>query len=213
LVVLGGASALAQAVQPPVAPVYYYYESSGDLGFHFGGDLGGSVMQDFNSSRFGFPGHFSARPGVRFSVAPGYDFLSTGKLTLGADFETGMSYNDLNSIRDAGVRTPLRGHYYQVPLLGDLVLKFHPNSFVVPYIGVGGGGDWSSARIHPASFIGASSSSDEIDPAVEGIAGVRFRLNSMSELGFGYKYLAAFPGGGNSNTATHAALATFNLRF
>jgi len=116
-------------------------------------------------------------------------------------------------VQNAGAWTPYRGDYYQVPLLGELVLKFHPDSFVVPYVGVGGGGDYSVGRIHPRGFFGGNMETDEIDPVVQGVAGVNFRLNPVTEVGLGYKYLAAFPGGGNGNTATHAVLATFNLKF
>ena len=213
LVVAGSASARAQVAPTYVAPTYYY-APSGELGFHLGGDLGASIMQDFNSSRFGFPGHFSTQPGVRLSVAPGYDFLTTDKLTLGAGFETGMIYNYIHRVQDAGAWTPYRGDYYQVPLLGELVLKFHANGFVVPYIGAGGGGDCSFARLHPRGYyFDGDRDSDKVDPAVQGMAGVSFRVNPMTEVGLGYKYLAAFEGSGNSTTQTHAVLATFNLKF
>jgi opacity protein-like surface antigen len=212
------AGAMTASAQTPAVPVYapptpVYYSSSGhDLGFQFGGDLGVSVLPDFNSSRLGFPGRFSAQPGLSLGLEPGYNFLSTSRLTLGGFFETGVLYNHLNSIRNAGAWTPLRGDYYQVPLLGELELKWHPDSFVVPYIGVGGGGDYSDASIHRAYHHGFNSDSDEIDPAVQAMAGVRFRINSLTEVGLGYKFLAAFPGSG-SYIGTHSALATFTLRF
>jgi hypothetical protein len=106
-----------------------------------------------------------------------------------------------------------RGDYYQVPLLGNLVLKLHPPGLlVVPYVGVGGGGDYSWARIRSPGFFGFSSNSDEVDPAVQAMAGVRFRLSPISDLGLGYKFLAAFPGDGR-NTATHAVGISLTLRF
>ena len=215
LLALGAATASAQT---PPAPAYapptpvYYSSSSHDLGFEFEGDLGVSVLPDFDSSRFGFPGRFSTQPGMSLGLEPGYNFLSTSRLTLGALFETGVLYNHIKSVRDAGVWTSLRGDYYQVPLLGELELKFHPNSIVVPYIGVGGGGDYSAARIHRAYFYGVNSSSDKIDPAVQAMAGVRFRINSMADVGLGYKFLADFPASGQY-IGTHSALATFTVRF
>jgi opacity protein-like surface antigen len=198
------------------AQIYYSpgmgEDSNKDLGFYIGGDVGPSFVQDFQSSRFGFPGSFSARPGIRLDAEPGYNFLATDKLTLGAEFEAGLIYNYLRSVRQGGNPTSLRGDYYQVPLLGNLVLKFHPNSFVAPYIGVGGGGDYSSANIHSPGFFGFKNWNDEIDPAVQGKAGVRFRLNSMSDMGVGYKFLAAFPSEGRY-IGTHAAEFTFTVRF
>jgi opacity protein-like surface antigen len=215
LLALGATIASAQT---PPAPAYapptpvYLPSSSHNLGFEFGGDLGVSVLPDFNSSRFGFPGRFSTRPGMSLGLEPGYNFLSSSQLTLGAFFETGILYNHIKSVRDAGVWTSLRGDYYQVPLLGELELKFHPNSIVAPYIGVGGGGDYSAARLHPADFYGVHSSSDRIDPAAQAMAGVRFRINSNADVGLGYKFLADFPSSGQY-IGTHSALATFTMRF
>jgi opacity protein-like surface antigen len=208
---LGAASAQVYVSPTYVAPAYGA-DSSQDLGFYITSELGPSFMPDFQSSRFGFPGQFSARPGVRFGAEPGFNFLATGKLTLGAEFETGVIYNYLNSVRNAGAPTPLRGDYYQVPLLGSLVLKFHPDSFVIPYVGVGAGGDYSDARIHTPGFFGSGTWDSQIDPAVQAMAGIRFRLNSVSDVGFGYKFLAAFPNSG-TYIGTHAALATFTVRF
>jgi hypothetical protein len=196
------------------APVHYptyYGDSSSDLGWHFGMDLGPSILQDFNSSKFGFPGHFSARVGERFSVSPEFDFFTSSQITLGANFETGEIYNDINNVQEAGEGTPFHIRYWQVPVLGGLTLKFHPDSFVVPYIGVSGGGDYSFGRIHEDGYYGSVGSDGQINPAVEATAGVRFRLNSVIDFGIGYKYLAAFPSG-NAAIANHAVLASLNIK-
>jgi opacity protein-like surface antigen len=210
---LGLAAASAQVyAAPPYAAPAYVVDSIQDAGFYLSADLGPSFMPDFQSSRFGFPGSFSARSGVRFSAEPGYNFLANERLTLGGEFETGVIYNDLSSVRGAGSPMLLRGDYYQMPLLVNLVLKLHPGPFVVPYVGIGGGGDYSSARIRSARFFGFETTSDEVDPAAQGMAGVRFRLNASSELGLGYKFLAAFPGEGRY-IATHSVAASFTIKF
>jgi hypothetical protein len=77
---------------------------------------------------------------------------------------------------------------------------------------VGGGRDFSSADIHSPGFFGFPRTSDEIDPAVQGKARVRFRLNAISDLGLGYKFLTAVPNEGRY-IGTHAASASFTLRF
>lgn len=200
------------AYAPVFVSPFAYSHSVNGIGFYMAGDLGISVLQNFDSSRFGFPGSFSADPGVRFSLEPGFDFLSTRELTLGGEFETGAIYNRLSSINEPGGATGLRGDYYQVPLLGNLVLKLHPNDLVTPYIGVGAGGVYSRARIQPIDQFGFGTWSDEIDPAVQATVGVRFWLNPFAHIGLGYKYLATLPGGG-SDVATHAVLATFELDF
>jgi len=207
VLVLGLASASAQVYYAPS----YGAGSGNDVGFYFDGDLGPSFMPNFQSSRFGFPGSFSARPGMRLGLEPGFNFLSTDTLTLGGEFETGVIYNHLDSVQAPG-SSPLRGDYYQVPILGNLVLKLHPSSFVVPYIGIGGGGDFSEARIHSPGFFGFEDRSDQIDPAVQAKAGVRFRINAMSDVGFGYSFLADFPGRGGY-IGTHTASASFTIRF
>jgi opacity protein-like surface antigen len=183
-----------------------------DLGFYVGGGLGASFMPGFQSSRLGFPGSFSMRPGIRFSAEPGYNFMATDRLALGGEFETGVIYNEISSVSGSGSPGPLRGRYYQVPLLGNLVLTVHPNSFVVPYVGVGGGGDYSSARIRSLGFFGYGTSDQEVDPAVQAMAGVRFRLNANTDLGLGYKFLVALPGEGGS-IQTHSVMASFTVRF
>jgi|ERR1700722_362011 len=206
----------AASAQVSVAPTYtmpaYASNSGNDLGFYLNADLGPSLMPDFQSSRFGSEGNFSMRPGLRGDVEPGFNFLSTGALTLGGEFETGVIYNRIHSLTEAGSVVAYRGDYYQVPVLGNLVLKLHPDSFVVPYVGVGGGGDWSRARIHQSGFFGFENHSDEIDLAVQAMGGVRFRLDSNIDLGLGYKFLAAFPNEGRY-IATHAVGATFTVRF
>lgn len=222
-----GPVALAQVYPAPVyvqpAPVYVYpapayaypapayVVAPGDeVGFYFAGDIGPSFVPDFNSSRFGFPASFSPDVGVRISGELGYNFLASGGLTLGGEFETGLIYNELGSVSGGGLYY-YHGDYYQVPLLANLVLKLHLGSFVVPYIGFGGGGDYSEARVHTHDYYGYSAWSYETDPAIQAMAGVRFPLSPGCELGVGYKFLAAFPSEGT--IMTHAALVSVNLRF
>lgn len=198
---------------PPYYSQRYYYSGDG-IGFYLAGDLGITVMQDFNSSRFGFPGKFSTDPGVRFSVEPGFDFLATDFFTMGAEFETGSMYNYVSSVSNTGASTGLHGDYYQVPFLANLVFKFHPDPFFVPYFGLGGGGVYSSARIHFGDYFGyySSSYSDQTDAAVQAMAGFRFRINAMVEVGVGYKFLAANPGA-YDHIITHSVSATVSLNF
>jgi opacity protein-like surface antigen len=217
LVAFGASSAstqVAQAYVPPPPQAYSYYEPSHDSGFHLEANMGPSIMQDFNATRLGFQGRFSTDPGVRADIAPGYDFFTKGKLTLGADFETGFIYNRIDKVKVDGVKTWTRGDYYQLPFLGGLELKVHANSYITPYLGVAGGGDFSEARLRdPWEIAGAKHHDDRVDPAVQGSTGVRFRVTSNCQVGLGYKYLAALGSGGNKDTATHAVLASFNVNF
>jgi opacity protein-like surface antigen len=201
---------------PSYSPGYnapgYNGANNYDAGFYLGGDVGLSFMQDFNSSRFGFPGEFKADPGVRFGIEPGFNFLATQQFTLGAEFETGLIYNYVYSVKNAGFDTGMRGDSYQVPVLGNLLLKLHVDPFITPYIGFGGGGDYTDLEIRTPGFFHSRTTSDEFDPAVQGIVGVRFRINPITDLGVEYKYIAAFPNEG-STLQTHAIMASFNMKF
>jgi hypothetical protein len=209
---LGVAAASAQVYVAPSTPPDA--DSNRDLGFYLNGDLGPSFIPDFQSSRLGFPADFSLHPGARFSVEPGFNFLSTLRLTLGAEAEVGVIYNRFSSVTALSSGATYRGDFYEVPFLGNLVLKIHPGSFVTPYIGVGGGGDFTQVRLDAPGFFGfgTRTRNNEVDPAVQGMAGVRFRINSVSDLGLGYKFLAAFPGEGGY-IGTHSVSASFSLRF
>jgi hypothetical protein len=204
------------SAQVYVAPAYvsppYVADSGKDLGFYFNSGLGPSFMPDFQSSRFGFPVNLHMDTGVRLSLAPGYNFLATSRLTLGGEFETGVIYNRVSQVLDANSPISLQGDYYQVPMLANLVLKINPDSSVVPYIGIGGGGDCSFARIDKPGFRGCETHSDRIDPAVQGMCGVSFRLNARTEVSLGYKYLAAFPDEGKY-IGTHSVMANFTMKF
>jgi opacity protein-like surface antigen len=139
---LGLTTGSAQLVAPQTYVMPAYSSSWGrDLGFYFSSSAGPSFMPKFQTSRFGYEGNFSMQTGGRFDAEPGFNFLSTDVLTLGGEFETGVIYNRICSVNQADSPASFSGDYYQVPLLVNLVLKFHPGSFVVPYIGVGGGGN------------------------------------------------------------------------
>jgi hypothetical protein len=189
-------------------------DSGTDLGYYLKGDLGLSIIPDFQSSRFGFPGNFHLNEGVRFGLEPGYNFLTAGKFTFGGEFETGVTYNRISGVYWNGFPTSSRGDFYQVPLLGNLVVTYHASTFVEPYLGVGGGGDCTWAHIHSRDFYGdrVNLNSDEVDPAVQAMGGVRFRLNSMCDVGVGYKFLADFPSSGKY-LPTHDLLASFTVKF
>jgi opacity protein-like surface antigen len=203
----------ANAQQQPMQPTSYTYEPPSDVGFRLNVDAGLNFMQDFTSGRLGFDGRYRAWPGTRVDAAPEFDFFNSGPVTLGVDFESGVLYNPLHHVLDDGESTYADGRYWQVPFVGDLILRINPpNSYVTPYIGAGGGGDWSHLRIDSSGFFGSPMDDDRVDPAVHAIAGVMFHLNSMMQIGVTYKMLGALSGG-NHDTFSHAALATFTVKF
>jgi len=160
--------------------------------------------------------HLKLDVGTRLSLQAGYGFALSPKLTLGTELESGLIWNPLSSMTDGGGEHALGGNFYQVPILGNLVLSYHCGKWV-PYIGAGGGVDVNSLDIysrggHPTVFSGS-----DIGPAVQGEAGLRYQLTDRSELGVGYKYLAAFSeklnGFRASSVQSHAISLSYTYHF
>jgi outer membrane protein W len=91
------------------------------------------------------------KAGTHVNVQPGYNFLATERLALGAEGEIAGFYNRISHLQESGLQLPRRGDLHQMPLLGHLVLKFHTDSIVTPYIGVGGG---RTLHLGPNPFAG-----------------------------------------------------------
>jgi hypothetical protein len=146
----------------------------------------------------GLPSGVSSDPGIRFSLVPGYRIYNDDLFSVSLQFDTGFIWNGIKNTADL----------YQVPFLGGFEYAFHTGSIVEPYIGVAGGGVWSDFEYF-TRFGGSDSS---VSAAVQGSAGVRFRVSDSVELGVGYKGLGTWP----SNVDflwTHAAAVTFLIRF
>ncbi len=146
----------------------------------------------------GLPSGIDADPGIRFSVVPGYRIYNDDLFSVSLQLDTGLIWNGL----DGG------GDLYQVPVLAGFEYAFHTGSIVEPYVGIGGGGVYSDYSVSSA-FGGGDSS---FDGAVQGMAGVRFKLSESAEVGVGYKFLATWP----SNVdyvGTHSASVMFVFRF
>ena len=94
---LAASSAQVYSVAPSNAAPRYVAEPGNDLGYYLNGDLGLSIMPDFQSPRFGFPGEFHLDDGVYFGLEPDYNFWTVGRLTLGGEFETGITYDRFSS--------------------------------------------------------------------------------------------------------------------
>jgi hypothetical protein len=146
----------------------------------------------------GLPSRVSADPGIRFSVVPGYRLYNDDIFSVSLQFDTGLIWNGIKN----------SGDLYQVPFLGGIEYAFHTGSIVEPYIGIAGGGVWTDFD-YSSEFRGSDSS---VNWAVQGMAGVRFRLSDSVELGVGYKGLGTWP----SNVDylwTHSAAVVFAVRF
>ncbi len=148
----------------------------------------------------GLPAGVDVDPGIRFSVMPGYRIYNDDLFSVSLEVDTGLVWNSINN--------SARGDLYQVPFLAGVEYAFHTGSIVEPYIGVAGGGVYSD--FDTSSRFEDSQSS--VNAAVQGMAGIRFKLSDNMELGAGYKFLATWP----SNVdyvGTHSASVTFVVRF
>jgi len=148
----------------------------------------------------GLPSGLSVNPGVRFSLVPGYRIYNDDIFGVSLQFETGVIWNSFNNSPS--------GDLYQVPFLAGVEYAFHTGSIVEPYIGVAGGGVYTDFDFY-SRFEGSQSS---VNGAVQGMAGIRFKITDNAELGVGYKFLATWP----SNVdyiGTHSASVTFVIRF
>jgi opacity protein-like surface antigen len=149
-------------------------------------------------------------PGMRWGLEGGYGFSLSPKLTLGAELESGILWNSLNSRRHGvpSTENAINGDLYQVPMLANAILNYHIGKWT-PYLGAGGGLEYLDANSHGAK--------DDFGPAMQGEAGVRYSLSEKAEVGLGYKYLAAFSekvsGDRLSSVQNHAVSLSFTYHF
>ena len=139
-------------------------------GWYLSADSGINILESFRG--------ISTEPGLRGDVQGGYALSLSPQLTLGAEMETGLLYNNIRSHKNHGEDT-------QIPLLGNLVLNYHLGK-LVPYLGVGAGGDYTSISA------GRNVHYSNTDLAFQAQAGVRYEVCDHFEVGIGYKYLADF---------------------
>lgn len=163
-------------------------------------NVGGGTSVDFD-------------PGVRFDVGVGYTFHEDQNFGISAGAETGFLYNSMDKGVSPFGSVAMEGELWQIPLLGKVTVKFMPASAWVPFIGVGGGLVYSSAEVTRIGATPTLISGDEWDPAVQALAGVKYKLNDNSSVGLVYKALFVFPGDGFDEWLNHSIVAAFSLAF
>jgi opacity protein-like surface antigen len=178
----------------PSSDITPYHE-----GLYLHADVGISLLQDTSEIK--------AKPGARFSIGPGYTLHSEPAYEVGAQFETGLIYNPVRTdlLTAGGVIERRSANLFQVPFLVDIIYGFHVAPNLIPYVGIGGGGVY---RDIDSSAVGSIHSTD---PAFQVLAGLRFQLNDVQEVGFGYKFLDAFSG--QSDLRSHSLSVAWVLRF
>ncbi len=174
-----------------------------DLGFGFVNNLTSSQ----NLSGTVLPGvtgtlsnpSLSLNPGVRFDVAPGYNFNDW----LGAEFSAGILYNGLDHLNGTGTVTTaegtenlgsgglsLTGRYVQVPALVSAVFRWPGQGRWKPYLSTGFGMAYSQLQINQ---VDDSQTSDEMaqqfSPAFQIGSGFLWQVSDTIDFDVMYKLL------------------------
>ena len=149
----------------------------------------------------------SLNPGVRFDVAPGYNFTDW----LGAEFSAGILYNGLDHLNGTGTilldgsTTPivsgpdgvsLTGRYLQVPAIASAVFRWPGSSRWKPYLSTGFGFAYSQLQITGAqnpdtqSIVQTSDQmSQQFSPAFQIGSGFLWQVSDMVDFNVMYKLL------------------------
>jgi opacity protein-like surface antigen len=174
-----------------------------DLGFGFvnnlsrNQNLSGSILPGV-SGTLTSPS-VSINPGLRFDVAPGYNFNDW----LGAEFSAGILYNGLDHLNGSGSVTTaegtqtvgsggvsLTGRYLQVPALASAVFRWPGTSRWKPYLSTGFGMAYSQLQI---TQVGALQTSDDMtqqfSPAFQVGSGFIWQISDMVDFDVMYKLL------------------------
>ena len=174
-----------------------------DLGFGFVNNLNSS--QNLNGSILpGISGSLanpsiSVNPGVRFDVAPGYNFNDW----LGAEFSAGILYNGLDHLSGTGTVTTaegtetvgsdglsLTGRYLQVPALVSAVFRWPGQGRWKPYLSTGFGMAYSQLQITQVDDSQTSDqTSSQFSPAFQVGSGFLWQVSDMVDFNVMYKLL------------------------
>ena len=141
----------------------------------------------------------SINPGLRFDVAPGYNFNDW----FGAEFSAGFLYNGLDHLNGTGSVTTaagtqtvesggvsLTGRYLQVPVLASAVFRWPGTSRWKPYLSTGLGMAYSQLQI---TQVGALQTSDDMtqkfSPAFQVGSGFLWQISDVVDFDVMYKLL------------------------
>ena len=174
-----------------------------DLGFAFPNNL--SSSQNLSGSILpGITGSLSSpslaiNPGLRFDVAPGYNFNDW----LGAEFSAGILYNGLDhlngqgtvftsqgaqAVSDGGVS--ITGRFLQVPALAAAVFRWPGQSRWKPFLSTGFGAAYSQLQVTQVGSVPTSDdSAQQFSPAFSVGSGFLWQISDMVDFDVAYKLL------------------------
>ena len=143
----------------------------------------------------------SMNPGLRFDVAPGYNFNDW----LGAEFSAGILYNGLDHLNGSGSITmdgssspvsvgnggvSLTGRYLQVPALVSAVFRWPGQGRWKPYLSTGFGFAYSQLQINQVGSVQTSDQmTQQFSPAFQVGSGFLWQVSEMVDFDLMYKLL------------------------
>jgi len=141
-----------------------------DLGLNVASDVDTSVPATGGGS---FSGTTEFDPGFRLGAAIGSRFGPW----LAIELESGFLYNPISRSQS---------WIGNLPLLGNIVLRYENESGWIPYIGGGAGGSLLLVTIEED---GVEEDDSDLAIAWQGFAGIRYKVSERFAIGIGYKYL------------------------
>jgi len=148
-------------------------------------DGGAMFQQDATVRQTALPDErASFNTGARGDLDLGYNFNPYTAMEL----EGGFMWNTIDDLNGQS----LSAHdqtvdLYSIPLLANFFIKIPTHTPLIPYLGIGAGGNVSIMNYQDK---GTTFNETDIEPAVQGEAGLRFMVSPNASFGVGYKFMA-----------------------
>ncbi len=186
---------------------------------YLGADIGAAFQQDdsIRSSAFGNSGKVDYDAGLRAGVHLGYNWLPC----FATELETGVIYNDINSINgNVFSNFGASGALYEIPLLVNFIYKPLHGRFQ-PYVGAGCGGAVTIFDSSAAPLFGSNFNDSDFAFAYQGEVGFKYSVSRHVQLGLAYQFLGTTDHSWSDHGVpfktdgimTHSIVATFDWRF
>ena len=189
---------------------------------------GGAVLQQDSIAHVNLNGvqqpnsRVSYNTGYRFDLNAGYNFNPW----VSAEISGGYMWDSVDHLGGQPLTTGSKVDFESVPLLGNLIFKIPTHSPIVPYFGVGGG---AVISVFDFKSPGGDYSPNDVEPAVQGQAGIKYFLSRNVSIGVSYKLLATLDERYNATAAisgiqyqdhyrvddiiVHGVFANFTVKF
>jgi opacity protein-like surface antigen len=199
--------ATAQSPAPNGAGTYARFEA----GIAIVEDIDGFVADTVN--RIDFDPELD--PGVRVDFAPGYNFCHY----FGVELNTGFIWNSLDSLNTSNGSIPIEGDLLQIPIFGNVILKYPTPIRLTPFVGAGGGGSYIRLDVDDND----GEAGDDFFAAYQFFGGIRYEIDEGMSVGLTYKYMHLFSedeetlftgeSSGLGDTTTHSVSAAVTFSF